>query len=138
MTMRIKNYELGVSLIELVLVLATVAFLALLVNSLPSAISSVNRSRHASLARDIASKEVDYLRKKTYGNLSNGTGSFSDSSLSSLPSPSAVYDVEDCPLDLCPNQEKAKKVDVKVSWRESGDNKSVELTTLVGEGGIGQ
>lgn len=130
--------ERGVSLIELVLVIAAVGFLALLVSNLPSSISSINKSRHASLARDIAGKQIEYLRRLTYANLSEGAESFFDSGLSNLPGALATYEVEACSPEICPNQEGAKEVKVKVSWNESGDNKSVELTTIIGEGGLGQ
>lgn len=128
----------GVSLVELVLVVAAVGFLALLVNNLPSSISSINKSRHASLARDVASKQIDYLRRQTYENLSLGTVAFSDSGLGNLPESSAVYEVEDCPVEVCTDLEDAKEVKVKVSWNESGDSKFVELVTIIGEGGVGQ
>lgn len=130
--------ERGVSLVELVLVVAAVGFLALLVNNLPSSISSINKSRHASLARDIAGKQVEYLRRQTYTNLSLGTESFYDSGLSNLPGALATYEIEGCSPEVCPNQEEAKEVKVKVSWNESGDNKFVELITIIGEGGLGQ
>ena len=129
--------EKGVSLVELVLVVAAVGFLALLVSNLPSSISSINKSRHASLARDIAGKQMDYLRRQTYANLSEGTESFFDSSLNNLPGALATYEIEECPLEVCLDQESAKEVKVKVIWNESGDSKSVELVTIVGEGGIG-
>lgn len=130
--------ERGVSLVELVLVVAAVGFLALLVNNLPSSISSINKSRHASLARDVAGKQIEYLRRQTYTNLSLGTESFYDSGLSNLPGALATYEVEVCSPEICPNQEEVKEVRVKVYWNESGDNKSVELTTIIGEGGLGQ
>lgn len=133
-----KTNQNGVSLVELVLVVAAVVFLALLVNNLPSSISSINKSRHASLARDIAGKQMDYLRRQTYANLSLGVEAFYDSGLNNLPGTLATYEVEDCPLEVCFDQEEAKEVKVKVSWNESGDSKSVELVTIVGEGGLGQ
>lgn len=133
-----KMNEKGASFVELILVVAAVGFLALLINSIPSAISSISRSRHTSIAREIASKEMDYLRKQTYANLPNGENSFSDTALTSLPLSSASYVIESCSSEICQNEENAKQVKVKVSWSESGDNKSVELATIVGEGGIGQ
>lgn len=130
--------EKGVSLVELVLVVAAVAFLALLINNLPSALSSINRSRHASLAREVVSRQIDYLRKQSYGNLSNGSSSFTDSGLVSLPSSSASYEIEDCSPEICTNQEAVKRVRVTVGWNESGDAKTVEVTTFIGEGGLAQ
>lgn len=128
----------GVSLVELLLVVAAVAFLALLINNLPSALASINRSRHASLAREIAVKQVDYLRKQPYINLADGSSPFSDTGLSSLPQSAATFVIEPCPETVCPGQEEAKQITVEVSWKESTDDKKVQLVTLIGEGGLGQ
>ncbi|MFH0937172.1 MAG: hypothetical protein V1808_02680 [Candidatus Daviesbacteria bacterium] len=136
--------ERGVSLIELLLVIAAVVFLVMLIGSLPSSVSSINKSRHSSLARDIASKKIDSLRKQGFSFLDLTTSlegdPFSDPSLTSLPQGSAVYQVLDCPDTICTSspKEQAKEVKVKVSWNESGDNKKVELTTIVASGGITQ
>lgn len=128
----------GVSLVELVLVIAAIGFLALLVNNLPSSISSINKSRHASLARGLASKQMEYLRRQTYANLSSGASSFSEPGLNTLSGALATYEINDCPLEVCTDQEEAKEVKVKITWNESGDSKSVELLTIIGKGGIGQ
>ncbi len=132
-----KN-EKGVSLVELVLVVAAVGFLALLVNNLPSSISSINKSRHISLARDIAGKQMDYLRRQSFDNLSIGTEGFFDSGLATLNGASAVYQIDECNPEICTEGEEIKEVKVKISWNESGDNESVELFTIIGKGGLGQ
>lgn len=125
---------------ELVLVIAAVGFLVLLIGNLPSSISSINKSRHMSLARDITSKQIDSLRKQTYNGLTITTEpvTFFDSSLTDFSTPTATYEISDCPADICLNSEKIKKIKVKVTWKEQGDNKVVELTTLIAEGGLSQ
>lgn len=128
----------GISLVEVVLAAAVVIFLALLINSLPSSISSINKSKHSSIARDIASKEIEFLRKQDYDNLVIGSNTFTDSKLLSLPSSNASYNIEDCPPQICTQSEKIKKATVAVYWLESGENKKVELTTLISDGGLGQ
>lgn len=133
-----KTNEKGLSMIELVLVLLVVSFLVLLISNLPSSVNSINKSRHASLAKDIANKELDYLRRQTYTNLANGTDTFTDTSLNGLPGHDATYTIEDCPATVCTSSEAVKKVNVSISWDESGQTKKVELTTLVAEGGVGQ
>jgi Tfp pilus assembly protein PilE len=133
-----QNCQSGVTLIELILVVLTIAFLALLINNLPSSISSINKSRHASIARDIVTQKLDSLRKLTYTNLSNGTNDFTDPNLTNLPNSTAIYIVEDCPASICTSSEASKKVTVEVSWKESGDIKKIQLVTLVSDGGIGQ
>lgn len=130
--------ERGFTLIELVLGIAIIAFLVLIINSIPSSISTITRSRHISLASNIASKELESLRKQGFDNLANGNGSFSDSNLSSLPNSSASFSIEDCPGNVCTLGEHAKQITVSVSWNEPGENKTINLTTLVGEGGLDQ
>lgn len=128
----------GFSLIEIVVVVFLVAILALIIASLPQTVSSINKSRHASIARDIASKQVDYLRKQTYSNLPLGLNNFSDPNLSTLPQATATYEVSDCPLEVCAASEQLKEAVIRVSWNESGEPKNIELTTLIGQGGVGQ
>lgn len=130
--------EKGVSLIELVLVVIAVAVLAILVASLPASITSIRNSGNTSLAKEIASKELDLLRKTQYDSLPNGNNSFSDSKLSGLLSGAASYEIADCPVSVCTSGELAKQVKVTVGWSESGKTKTVELTTLVSKGGLGQ
>lgn len=135
-----KRSEGGFSLVELVLVASAVIFVGLLIMSLPSAISSIDRSRHASIAKEVANRRLEELRKVSYANLANGTNVFNDADLGSLNQSSAHYEIEDCPATICtdPGVYRIKQVKVRVLWNESGDNKKVELATLVGEGGLGQ
>lgn len=140
-----KNYlkhigkaQQGVSLVEIILAVIAIAFLSLLVASLPTSINLINKNRHASLARDIASKEIENLRKQSFSNLSNGEHAWTDSDLYTLPGGSAVYIIEDCPIAICTSGEKVKEARVKVIWVESNEQKNVELVTLIGEGGVAQ
>jgi len=63
---------------------------------------------------------------------------FTDSGLLNLPSPTATYEIADCPLEVCALGEEAKAVKVKIDWVESGNTKTVELSTILAEGGLGQ
>lgn len=130
--------ERGVSVVELVLVVIAVAILALLVASLPQAIASIRKSGNTSLARGIAEKELDLLRRQQYINLVNGSNNFTDTNLFKLPLPVAIYEVDDCPPSICALGESAKEVKVSVSWVEAGTTKSVELLTIISQGGLGQ
>lgn len=131
-----NNWQKGITLVELLLVVVAVGFLALLINNLPSSISSINRSRHSSIAREIAEKQLEYLRKQPYPTLANGVNNFSDPQLSTLPSVTAVYEIADCSSQICQFSEVAKEVRVRVSWNESGDNKTVELLTIIAQQGV--
>lgn len=128
----------GISFIELILVIGAVIFLSLLILNIPASLSAINSSRHSSTAREIASKQIEFLRKQTYANLINGSNTFSDINLNSLPQSSATYEISDCPLTICKLNEEAKKVKIVVNWNESGDNKKTELETIISEGGMGQ
>ncbi len=133
--------QAGVTLVELILALLVVSALIIILSNLPSSLSAISRNRNGSIARDAASKQMEYLRRLGYDNLPP-TGSFSDSSLNSLPFATASFEVDPCPVTICtsgdPNREPAKLVKVDVSWNESGDNKKIDLTTLISKGGLGQ
>ena len=136
--LKVLSNQEGVTLIEVLLVVMAVGFLTLLISSIPASVSSINVNRHISTAKDIASKEIDYLRKQTYANLSNGSNSFADPALNDLPQSSASYNIEDCSPPICGAGERVKNVTVEVKWTEGGKNQSVNIATMIGEGGIGQ
>jgi type II secretory pathway pseudopilin PulG len=130
--------QMGVTLIEILIVLATIAVVAILIGSLPNAISSVTKSSHRSIAKDIAGKQINYLRQVGYTNLTDGTVPFTDSGMERLYGSSGYHQIEDCPDEICPNNELIKLIKVVVNWREGSASESVQLTTLVASGGIGQ
>lgn len=130
--------EHGVSLVELLLVFVVVISVALLVINSGPTILSVGQSRRTSLAREIASRQIEKMRKIPFDSLLLETNSFTDSALSSLPASSATYTVDDCPVSLCDEDEVMKRIRVEVSWEDSGETKTVELWTLTAAGGIGE
>lgn len=134
---RLRNNK-GVSLIELLLVIALVGFLVLLVGNLPNSITLIGKANHQSIALKIASKAIEDKRGVKYTNLANGTSALSDSRLNNLPNGTGHVSVEDCGITLCPQGEAAKKITAKVTWKESGKNQEVSLQTLVSEGGLNQ
>ncbi len=131
------NKQAGISLIEIILVIVAIGFLVMIIANLPSATAAVTRNRHISLARDIASREIENLRKQGYANLAIGSSSFVDPNLTNLNSGTGTVNIEDCPEQTCTLGELAKIITVQVKWNEQGDNKQVEVTTLISEGGIG-
>ncbi len=131
-----RFWEKGVSLIEVLIVIVAVGFLVFLVASIPNAISLTTKSRNLSLAREIALKQVEDKRAVKYGNLVNGVTAVSDVRLALLPSGSGTVTVEDCDVAVCTNNEPIKSIKVNIIWTQQGDNETIEVTTLVGEGGL--
>lgn len=129
-------YQRGVSLAELVIVVIILGFLSLLITNIPSSISSINKSKHTSIAKTIASRKMESLRRITYANLVDGNNSFTDTDLYSLPSATATVGISDCPANICTNQEHAKQAQVTIGWKEGSDAKQVKFTTIIGEGGL--
>lgn len=128
--------EKGVSLIEIILVVAAVGILILLVASLPQSITSIRKSNNTSLAKEIAARELDLLRRQPYQSFIKGTFNFSDVNLLKLSSASASYEIADCPTEICTQNEDAKRIKVDINWFEGKDIKNVELLTIVAEGGL--
>ncbi len=130
--------ENGSTLLELIMVVAVVGFLVLLLGNIPSAIGLVGKSRHQSVAREIVAKQIEDQRAISYANLSTGTTTIVDSRLSSLPSGAGTILVETCPVTICTLGENAKQVTITVNWKERQTDQSVQLKTLIAEGGLNQ
>lgn len=129
----------GFSLIEIILVVFIVGFMVLFIANIPTSLKIVGVSSRESTAKEIALKVVEDLRAQSYDNLANTSDpppSVSDLRLNSLPSPSAIYTIIDCPLSICTNGELVKQAKVEISWVEAGSSRSVELTTLIAKGGL--
>lgn len=128
--------EQGLSLVELILGIMIIGFMVMLVMNLPSSLSLIGKSRFTSIAKDIASQKVEDTRAVGFDNLADGSTSFYDPRLSSLPSPSANLTVSDCPVSVCKNGEEVKQITVTVNWIDKGSPGNVILTTLVAKGGL--
>lgn len=127
----------GFSLIELLLVIMLIGFSVGLIVNMPNSINLIGSSRHQSLAKEIATYQLENLRLKGFDNLpGNGQNSFSDPRLSSLPGGAGSITMVDCPASVCSNgEENIKQASVSVTWKEKSD-KSVTLTTLISQGGL--
>ncbi len=132
------NFVRGVSLIETLLVVVLVGAAVFLMANLPNAMGLVNKSRHLSLAREIAVKEIEDKRNISYINLVPDTTEIIDSRISLLPSGNGQVVVTDCDSIICTNEEHVKQVAVTVQWKEGSKNQQVSLKTFIGEGGINQ
>lgn len=130
--------EKGVSLIESLLVVVVIGTVVFLLANLPNALSLVGKSRHLSIAREIASKQIEDKRNISYVNLVNDSSPISDSRIGLLPQGAGTVVVEDCNLTICPNEEHIKQVTVTVNWQDNNKAQNITFKTMVGEGGINQ
>lgn len=131
----------GVSLVETLLALTMVGVIVLLLSNLPNAFNLINKSKHANLAREIATKQIEDKRTISFVNLVNDTSALTaqiEPRLNLLPNGSAVVVVEDCQAQICPNEEPIKKVTVTVNWKETDKLQTINIKTFIGEGGLNQ
>lgn len=132
------NSEKGVSLIELLLVIVIIGSTVFLIANLPNALTLITKSKHVSLAREIAAKQIEDKRTISFSNLVNDTTTINDTRIAILPAGSGIVTVADCDVTICTNGEYVKKVTVTVSWKDNNKPQTVTLTTFIGEGGINQ
>lgn len=134
---KFKNQQ-GVSLPESLLVIVILGSIVFLMANIPNAMMLITRSRHMSLAREVATKQIEDKRAISYANLVNDNSPISDSRLSLLPQGSGTVTVEDCDPAVCTAEEAVKQVTVMVSWQDNNKPQSISLKTMIGEGGINQ
>lgn len=128
----------GVSLIESLLVIVIIGSIVFLIASLPNSLMLVGKSRHISLAREIALKQIEDKRTINYSNLANDNSVITDSRLGLLPGGSGTVAVLDCDPSVCTNGEHIKQVTVTVFWKDNDKTQTITLKTMIGEGGINQ
>lgn len=134
----VKPSEKGFSLIELLLVIAVLGSVVFLLASLPNALMLIGKSKHMSLAREIALKQLEDKRSINYSNLVNDSSEVNDIRLSLLPQGSGTVEVLDCDSSICTQGENVKQATVTVNWRDNNKPQTVILKTMIGEGGINQ
>lgn len=130
--------EKGFSLIESLLVVVIIGSVVLLIANIPNALMLIAKSRHVSLAREIAVKQIEDKRTINYVNLVNDNSPITDTRLNLLPEGSGTVEVGDCDPSICTNGEDIKQVTVTVSWRDNNKTQTITLKTMIGEGGINQ
>lgn len=130
--------EKGVSLIESLLVIVVVGSIVFLIANIPNALMLVAKAKHMSLAREIAVKQIEDKKTIQFANLVNDTANITDPRLSLLPTGAGTILVEDCDVIICSNGEKIKQVTVTVTWKDNSKTQTVNLKTMIGEGGINQ
>ncbi|MBI2337873.1 type II secretion system protein [Candidatus Daviesbacteria bacterium] len=143
--------ERGFSLIESLLVVVIIGCVVLLLANIPNALMLVSKSRHMSLAKEIAAKQIEDKRTINYPDIGLGSSPISDARLDLLPqgSGTVIIGVENedtpdpddwipCAIDICTNGEAAKQVTVTVNWVDNNKPQTVILKTMIAEGGINQ
>lgn len=130
--------EKGFSLVESLLVVAVIGSVVFLMANIPNALVLITKSKHVSLAREIAVKQIEDKRTINYNNLVNDNSPISDSRLNLLPQGSGTIVVGDCDPAICINGEHVKQVTVTVRWQDNNKPQVVTLQTMIGEGGINQ
>lgn len=133
-----KEKENGTTLVEALLVIVIIGSIVFLLANIPNTLLLVTKSRHVSLAREIAVKQIEDKRTINYANLVNDNSQISDSRISLLPQGSGSVIVADCSLTVCTNGEHIKQVTVSVNWSDNNKVQSLTLKTMIGEGGINQ
>ena len=132
----LNRKQSGVSLVEILLVIAVIGFLGLLIGNLPNSIGLIGKAKRVSLAREIASAKIESLRQTGFVNLSLGESAISDSRLTALPESFGKALIEDCDSLVCTQAESAKQITVTVSWKDLGKDQEVKIKTLISEGGL--
>lgn len=134
---KIKNNQNGFSLVDSMLAVVIVSSIVFLLANIPNAISLISRSKHLSLAKEIATKAIEDKRSMDYSNIvNNNNAPLDDTRVGLLPSGSAYITVADCGVTICPNAEVAKTVSVVVNWKEAGKENKYKIDTLISQEGF--
>lgn len=128
----------GNSLIESLLVIVMVGIIVILMGNLPNAVNLMSKSKHLSLAREIATKQIEDKRSISFANLVNDNSAIVDSRISLLPSGSGSVVVQDCNEQICTNSENIKQVIVTINWKDNTKPQTITISTFIGEGGLNQ
>lgn len=130
--------EKGFSLVEALLVVAIIGSAVFLIANIPNALMLIAKSRHVSLAREIAVKQIEDKRTISFDNLVNDNSPIFDTRLNLLPQGTGTVEVTDCDPSICTQGENIKVVTITVNWQDNSKTQTVFLKTMIGEGGINQ
>ncbi len=126
------------SLVEALLVVMVVSSMTFLIAGLPNALGLINKSKHLSIAREIATKQIEDKRAQVWDDLVNEEVSINDSRLTLLPQGSGMVKTADCEVQICPSGELTKQITIQVSWQDNAKTQTIALKTLVSKGGLTQ
>lgn len=131
-----KRDQRGISLVETLLVVIMVGVIVFLLANIPNALSLMSKSNHLSAVREIATKQIEDKRLLGFTNLVNGSQPIVDSRLSQLPYGGGTILVEDCPVQICTNEENIKQVTITITWKENNKVQNSIIKTFIGQEGI--
>lgn len=131
-----KFNQLGISVTEIVIVIALAGAIVIVLANLPATLGLIGQSNHQAVANQIIEKKIENLRSLGYVNLGNGSSTINDNRLLNLPYSTSEVLIEDCPETICTNGELVKKISIKVGWIESKGDKEVQVVTFISEGGL--
>lgn len=127
----------GFSLIDSILAVVIVSSIVFLLANIPNAILLISKSKHLSIAKEIATKAIEDKRSMDYSNIINSNNTpVSDERVGLLPSGSAFITITDCGITLCPNSEVVKTLSVVINWNEAGKQNKYKIDTLISEEGF--
>lgn len=129
-----KTDERGFTIVEL---LVTVVVTGLIIVAVSTLFITIERTQHSTQLLETATRageqQIESLRNNNYNSLAtDSTIDFAGSLPATLPSPrTAVVHVTEPMTDV-------KRVDVTITYRDGTKSKSVKLSSLIGQLGIGQ
>ncbi len=124
----------GFTIVELVVTIVVTGLVVLAIASLFITISGTQRStRLLETATRAGEAQIESLRNNYYGSLeADSEIDFTDDLPSTLPTPrSAIAAISEPEPDM-------KRVDITITYRDGNRDKKVQLSSILGQLGIGQ
>lgn len=129
-----KGRDAGFTIVEL---LVTTVVAGLIIIAITSLLITIERTQHSTQLLETATRageqEIEALRNSNYGALTPGeTITFTNNLPDQLPTPrSGTVAVSEPTTGI-------RRVDVTITYRDGGKQKNVQLSSLIGQLGIGQ
>lgn len=120
----------GFTLIELVITIGLMVVALFSYFVVLQTVASTRFLKHQTLSYQVALKKVEELKSLPFSSLPS-TGPFTDSALSVLSQPQANLTISNYG-----GSAQLKEITVTISWQEMNKTKTVELKTLLTEGGV--
>jgi len=129
-----KTNEGGFTIVELVV---TTVVTGLIVVAVTTLFITIERTQHSTQLMETATRageqQIESLRNNNYGSLTPGSSiTFTNNLPANLPTPRNATAVISEPSSGI------RRVDVTVSYRDGSKQKKVQLSSLIGQIGIGQ